>query len=150
MEKYIIFKSSEQKFAILIAKTERILQLENVTKVMDVSSYIVGVIQYNGQILPIIDSNQRFFNKQMIQSASSKIIVVEWRNKRIGLAVDDVLTIETVGETEKTEANQSVEKDDNNSDFLEINGELVTVISSEAIVFQEKSDEIHALIDKVR
>ena len=149
MEKYIIFKSDDQKFAILIAKTERILQLENVTKVMDVSSYILGVIQYNGQVLPIIDSNQRFFNEKMEQSTSAKIIVIEWENKRIGLAVDDVLTIETIEKTKQAEVNQPAEQK-GSSDFLDINGELITVVSSESIVFQGKKDEIHALIDKVR
>lgn len=93
MEKFVIFSSGGQSFAVPIEVTEKIIHVEGLTRIPDTSGYVMGAIDYDESILPIVDLSERFFQRKTEVTADTKVIVINWQEKKIGLAVDKVTTI---------------------------------------------------------
>lgn len=93
MERYVVFSSNNQNFALGISKVERIIEFQDPKPIPEASEFFLGVIQYNDKILPIIDLTKRLYNVTTTRDANDKLIVVTWKNTQIGLVVDDILGI---------------------------------------------------------
>lgn len=90
MVQYIVFLSNNQHFALDISKIDKIIEYEVPKVIPESTGYFLGVIQYDYRILPIIDLTMRLYNIQLERSKDDKIIVVMWKEKQIGLVVDDI------------------------------------------------------------
>lgn len=91
---------NNQKTAVDIDVTERILLLEDITLIPDTSNYIKGVIDYSEEVLPVIDLNERLFHQTYQKTEQTKVIVTLWKNKKIGLIVDDVTAVQDFSDQE--------------------------------------------------
>lgn len=98
MKQAIIFRNYGQNFALDVVKIERIIEFELPVKIPEAANFLMGVIQYNGKVLPIIDLNIRFYGISSNHDSKSKIIVVQWNNSLLGLVVDEVTGIRNVDE----------------------------------------------------
>lgn len=93
MSQYIICRIFDQKFTVSILSTNRIIPLKKVTPVPDTSEYIMGIMEAEGEILPVIDLSQRFFDEPIKDEMAAQVIIVYWKGKEVGIAVNEVLTI---------------------------------------------------------
>lgn len=109
MEQYIVFLNNHQNFALDISKIERIIEFKQPKKVPESSEHLLGVIQYNDKILPIIDLTKRLYNVDSSGNEDDKIIVVLWKNKQIGLAVDEILGIYSFGEEQYEQSSEDIQ-----------------------------------------
>lgn len=100
MNQFIVCRVGEQYFTIPILSTDRIIAFENVTEVPDTADYICGIIAAEDEILPIIDLSKRFYDQPLKEIETAQILIVYWRDKHIGLAVDEVIGIKEYDETQ--------------------------------------------------
>lgn len=84
MEKFVIFSSGGQSFAIPIEVTEKIIHVEGLTRIPDTSDYVLGAIEYDDGILPIIDLSERFFQRKTEVTSDTKVIAINWQEKKLG------------------------------------------------------------------
>jgi len=98
MKQAIIFCNEHQKFALDVVKVERIIEFELPVKIPEAANFLMGVIQYNGKVLPVIDLNMRFYGIPAKNDSKSKIIVVQWNDTFLGLVVDEITGIQKVDE----------------------------------------------------
>lgn len=94
MEKQIVFASHKQRFSLPIEKIEKIIQWEQPIPVPETARFVLGMIQYNGQVLPIIDLGWRLYDEPTLINDSAKLIVVQWQKQLIGLLVELITGIE--------------------------------------------------------
>lgn len=87
MDKYIVFINNEQRFALDIYYVDKIIEFEEPKNIPDSSTYLLGVIQYNGNILPVIDLTNRLYNIFTDDSKDDKIIIVRYKGKELGFVV---------------------------------------------------------------
>ncbi|MFZ7131521.1 MAG: chemotaxis protein CheW [Eubacteriales bacterium] len=104
MKQVIKFLNNSQSFALNISKTERIIEFQKPQKVPQSSSYLLGVIQYNNRILPIIDLTKRFYHTEAILNDDAKIIVILWKETQIGIVVDEIVGIKTISDEDFEES----------------------------------------------
>lgn len=98
--KLLVFNIGEQFFSGDIMEVERILTYETPTKLPDSPDFLEGVINYEGNILPIISLAKRF-NVATVNSTDknkSCIIVTRYGNKALGIIVDAVNEVKSVSE----------------------------------------------------
>jgi purine-binding chemotaxis protein CheW len=100
-EQYLTFVLGNEQFAIDILCVEEIRNWERPTQIPNSPSYVKGVINMRGIIVPIIDLRMKFGIGQFIYSVTTVVIVltieVEDKSKVIGFVVDavsDVLNAE--------------------------------------------------------
>ncbi|MGX7023588.1 chemotaxis protein CheW [Vagococcus hydrophili] len=90
MEKQIVFLSQRQALSLPIKKIEKIIQWTEPIPIPETSQFVLGVIDYNETILPVIDLNQRLYAQETVRNNDLKIIVVQWKDECLGLVVDSI------------------------------------------------------------
>jgi purine-binding chemotaxis protein CheW len=93
---YINFRLGKENFAISVMRVLEIIQTRTLTKVPNSSIFIKGVLNFRGEIVPVIDMYKRF-NMEFEDDKNKMIIIIDMEsgNNRIhmGLLVDEVLDI---------------------------------------------------------
>lgn len=105
--KYLIFRSSEEFFAINIQQIVTIekVEYENGTcndprlkKVNSYPSFVEGVFSYKNKVYPIIEFELYLNKKSMERHDENKIIFIRGLQKDVGILVNDVSTIVELNE----------------------------------------------------
>ncbi|TVR46546.1 MAG: purine-binding chemotaxis protein CheW [Planctomycetota bacterium] len=92
--KYLTFVAGDEEYGIGILKVQEIIGIMKVTRVPRVSSFIRGVINLRGKVIPIIDLRLRFDLPAQVDSERTCIVVVQIRRDNeevtMGIVVDEV------------------------------------------------------------
>ncbi|ACA60062.1 chemotaxis protein CheW [Candidatus Desulforudis audaxviator] len=89
-EQLVIFDLSGQKYAIPVLNTQEIIKMIDITPIPRADSYIEGVINLRGRIVPIINLNKRLDLARSETTRDTRIIVVEHKETSVGMIVDRV------------------------------------------------------------
>ena len=143
MEKYILFKNNNQNFALDITKIDRIIEYKQPKQLPESSEFLVGVIQFNDRILPIIDLTKRLFSIDSSLGENVKVIVVLWRDKQIGLIVDDILGIHSFKEEQFEQSNDDIQMSKEYIlGFIKANNDITIVLDINKLFSIEQGREI--------
>lgn len=94
--KILVFSINNEYYATDIMEVERILGYEEPTKIPDSPTFVEGVINYEGSILPVISLTKRFNLKIDGKENDAKIIVAKEDGNKIGIIVDVVSEVRDV------------------------------------------------------
>lgn len=143
MEQYIVFVNNHQDFAIDISKIERIIEFEEPKRVPEASDYLLGVLQYNSQVIPIIDLSTRLYNIKADYDMDTKIIVVMWKDRLIGLLVDEILGIRSFSNEQYEKSNKEMDiLKEYISGFIKEEENITMVLDVDKIFTKEQEKEL--------
>ena len=98
MEKQlVIFELGVEHFGIDIASVEGINKMLDITKIPQAPSYMLGITNLRGSVLPVLDLQKRFGMKAEEHTNETRIVVANMDGVKVGMvvsAVSEVLTIE--------------------------------------------------------
>ena len=82
----------KENYAIPIEQIREIRALESITKMPKAKSYVKGIINLRGSIIPVIDVKEKLElgSGANINSSKQRILVAEVNNSLTGLLVDEV------------------------------------------------------------
>jgi purine-binding chemotaxis protein CheW len=91
---YLSIKLNDELFAINVNKVLEVLQKQQITKVPNVPDFIKGVINFRGEIVPVIEARQKFKMPSRANDQKNVIIVLDLevnsKNILLGVIVDGV------------------------------------------------------------
>ena len=96
----VIFELAEEHYGVDIASVESIIKLQPITSVPHAPSYVEGITNLRGKILPVIDLRQRFGLPSRQATSGSRIVVVILMNEEVGLVVDGVSEVLIIKEAD--------------------------------------------------
>jgi len=85
----VVFELGAERYGLDIATVYEIIRHQPITAIPNAPSFVEGVINLRGRIVPIVDLKARFGMGQTEVTPSSRIMVVE-AGARVGLVVDAV------------------------------------------------------------
>ncbi len=86
----VTFSIGEEEFGVDILKVQEIIRTMEITKVPRAQSFVEGVINLRGKVIPIIDLRRRFGLVSKKHDKHTRIIVIEINNMIVGFVVDSV------------------------------------------------------------
>lgn len=89
-ERYLTFYIGSEQYGIAINRIKEIIAMMNITKVPKIPSYMRGVINLRGSIIPVVDTRLRFNMDYRESDMHTAIIIVEVEKISIGFIVDRV------------------------------------------------------------
>lgn len=99
-EQLVVFKLWEQNYAIDIATVHEIILMEHITRVPRTPSFLKGVINLRGKIIPVIDMRKRFNLDQSTEiTEDTRIVIVEASGSIVGMIVDQVTEVIHLSQT---------------------------------------------------
>jgi purine-binding chemotaxis protein CheW len=86
----VSFNIREDEFAVDIGEVQEIIKMQSITHVPKAPSFVEGVINLRGVIVPIMSLRERFGIEKTENTKSTRIMIINLDDKRIGLIVDAV------------------------------------------------------------
>ncbi|KGG80787.1 chemotaxis protein CheW [Caloranaerobacter azorensis H53214] len=88
-KQYVIFKIGNEEYGIDIMNVKEIGPYQKSVKVPNAPSFVEGIINYRGNVIPIISLHKRFNIEQKDIDNNTRIIVINLKDKQIGFIVDE-------------------------------------------------------------
>lgn len=102
--KYLTFALNEEEYGIGILKVKEIIGMMPITSVPRTPSFVKGVINLRGKVIPVIDLRLKFNMGEIPYNERTCIIVVEIDSEEgtvlIGIVVDSVSEVLNIQESE--------------------------------------------------
>lgn len=132
----VAFILRDEEYGVNIFQVQDINGMSDITRVPFAASFIKGVINQRGSVMPVIDLKKRLGIEETPYSNAARIVTVIVGDLQVGMLVDavtEVLTIRSkLVDPKKTVSDRAMEK------FLSgignIDGRLVTMLNLEDIV----------------
>ncbi|MGI6727473.1 MAG: chemotaxis protein CheW [Anaerovoracaceae bacterium] len=96
--KFLTFILENEIFGIEIRYVTEIIGIQAITKVPEVPSYVKGIINLRGKIIPVIDVRLKFNKESVEYDDRTCIIVVDINEVQVGLIVDQVNEVLNISE----------------------------------------------------
>jgi purine-binding chemotaxis protein CheW len=94
----VVFDLANEQYGVDISAVESIIKLQPITVVPHAPSFVEGVTNLRGTVLPVIDLRKRFGLPVKEATKDTRIVVVEMSGEAVGMVVDAVLEVLRVPE----------------------------------------------------
>ncbi len=84
------FVVDDDNFLLAIDKIVEVLILTETTKIPGIASWVLGLGNIRGNLIPVIDLKSFLFNKPTKITAHTRMIVIQQVGGQVGLVVDEV------------------------------------------------------------
>jgi purine-binding chemotaxis protein CheW len=96
----VAFRLSSEEYALPITKVKDINRVMSLTKMPKSPAFMKGVINLRGEIIPVVDLRERFNLPVSEATEDSRIMVVDFNNRLLGIIVDGVTEVLTIPTSE--------------------------------------------------
>lgn len=94
-EQYVQFQLGREKYAIQISDIHEIIKMQDISEIPGVMTYVRGVINLRGKIVPVISLRTLFGMGEEEYSKHTRVVVVNHMDETIGIIVDRVDKVTT-------------------------------------------------------
>ncbi|MCP4502323.1 MAG: chemotaxis protein CheW [Deltaproteobacteria bacterium] len=121
--KYMTFKLANEEYGLEILKVRELIGQMEITRVAKTKSFIRGVINLRGKVIPVVDLGLKFGMGPVTDTDQTVIIVVQYQvgsdgeEVTMGILVDEVLEVLSM-QAESIDAPPNFNNNNYNTDFI--------------------------------
>lgn len=132
----VAFKLGKEEYGVSILHVQEIKRLTDITRVPYTPDFIKGVMNLRGSVLPVIDLKKRLGLFEEPYSEDTRIIIVKVDDISIGMIVDAVTEVLTIGPDHIEEPEAVVDGNGNNfiSGVGNLDNRLVIMLNLNEII----------------
>ena len=142
------FRVGSELYALYIMKIKEIIRPQKLTPIPKSPSFIEGVINLRGVVIPVADMRKRFDQPISEENSKNRIVVCSLAGKIIGLLVDEVTEVKRYGREEIAPAPQFI-KGPQAEYFLGVarcDDDLIMLIDLEKVLSSDEKIELQNLV----
>ena len=146
-EQYVIFRLLGEEYGINIMNVTEISPYQEIVKIPNVSDFIEGVINYRGQVIPIICLGKRFGLERQGTDSNTRIIVINLKDKQVGFVVDEASQTIKIDESQIDPASTIPASDHTKYIYGigKVDERLIVLIDLEKVLTEEEIDEMEEI-----
>lgn len=95
---YLTFRLGQEEYGIDILKVQEIRGYEPPTRIANAPSFIKGVVNLRGTIVPIVDMRLKFNCQSASYDAFTVVIILNLQQRIVGIVVDSVSDVMSLAE----------------------------------------------------
>jgi purine-binding chemotaxis protein CheW len=146
-QQLVIFGLGEELFGVDIAAVESIIKMQELTRVPHTPSFVEGITNLRGAVLPVIDLRKRFKLPVVEKTKDSRIIVTNQNNVKVGMVVDLVSEVLTIS-SESVEPTPPMISSVDTAFIVgiaKIESRLVVLLNLERVLSENEQDKLQVL-----
>lgn len=90
---YVVFTIDRNRFGLLLSAVKRVVRMVQITPVPDAPRLIAGMINVQGELLPVVSMRSRFQMAERALSINDQLIIASARGRGLALIVDAVIGV---------------------------------------------------------
>ena len=88
LRQFISFSVGEEEYGLELLRVKEVIRVREITWLPKAPSFVKGIINLRGDVIPIIDLRDKFGLETREQTAQTRVIVVEVEGRLMGMVVD--------------------------------------------------------------
>jgi len=88
LNQLISFEVGEEEYGLEILRVKEVIRLREITRLPRAPSFVKGIINLRGDVIPLIDLRDRFGLEHRQYGAMTRVIVVDVEGRLVGMVVD--------------------------------------------------------------
>lgn len=137
---YIVVRLGEEQYGIDIRYVDNIVRMQHITRVPKVASYIRGVINLRGEVIPVMSIRLKMGLPEDVEVKSTRIIILKHeQHGTIGIIVDEVKEVVTL--TTDCIEKMAYDGNENKSHFISGIGkngeELISLLDLNSVLLEK-------------
>jgi purine-binding chemotaxis protein CheW len=92
----VVFTLDEQCYAVPLSAVERIVRMVEITPVPKTPEVVLGVINVQGSVVPVVDIRRRFRLPARVPHLSDQLLIARTSKRPVALVVDAVTEVVTL------------------------------------------------------
>jgi purine-binding chemotaxis protein CheW len=94
----VVFELGTEFFGVGIDAVESIVKMQEITRMPQAPSFVEGVTNLRGTVLPVIDLRKRLSIQVTEETKETRVVVVNMSGMKVGMIVDGVSEVLTVSD----------------------------------------------------
>jgi purine-binding chemotaxis protein CheW len=141
----VIFTLGEEEYGVPIQFVKEIIRKPAITHLPNAPTYVLGVINLRGQIIPILSLHQRF-GLGSEERDQTKVVIIEFADLVVGMEVNEVSEVLTLAAERISAAPSMATTIDSNfiSGVGKLQDRLLIILDVERIL----TDEEHSMLSR--
>lgn len=99
-EKLVIFELSGESYGVEVTCVQSIISMQHISVVPGAPTFIEGVINLRGAVVPVVDLRTRFGLPPSTDARKPVIVIVELAGLHLGLIVDKVTDVTKIAQSD--------------------------------------------------
>jgi purine-binding chemotaxis protein CheW len=96
VQQLVVFTLDEQRYALSLSAVERAVRMVEITAMPQTPEIVLGVINAQGRIIPVVDIRRRFRLPAREPHPSDQLLIARTSKRTVALAVDAVNEVVTL------------------------------------------------------
>ncbi len=114
---FIVVRFGEEQYGIDIKYIDNIVRMQQIRRVPEVPSYIKGVINLRGEVIPVMSARIKMNLEEDVETKATRIIILKLdQHDCIGILVDEVKEVVNLEEGQIDKVSYEAKED--KSDFI--------------------------------
>ena len=148
----VVFDLASAAYGVDIGAVREIIRMQNITSVPRTPSFVEGVINLRGKVIPVVDIRKKFDLPIAEENEETRIVVVDIGGQDIGVIVDAVTEVLRIAADSVEAPSTFIKTADSNylMGIAKVDDRLITLLDLERVLsdeerieLQETSVEVH-------
>lgn len=145
----VVFRLGKESYGIEVSTVREIFPIQEITRVPNAPEYVEGVINLRGKVVAVIDLRRRFGFEVTDTTTESRIVVVEHDGEDVGMIVDAVFEVTSVGPEDIAPATEITEQHRASltRGFAKLDEKLVILVDIQTVLAADDEDGPQQALD---
>ena len=145
-DQIVLFTLDEPRYALYLSAVERVVRAVEITPLPNAPGIVLGVINWQGKILPVIDIRKRFNLPEREMDLDDRFIIARAAGRLVALAAESVAGIRKLTEQESASAAQAVPFAEHLRGVAKVDGDLVLIYDLDRFLSLDEEQKLDAAL----
>jgi len=131
---FVCFRLDTNHYAIPLDYVDRVLRMVAISKVPEAPDWMVGVIDLQGKVIPVLDLRKRFNLPEQAIHPDNRMIVLHRNEKRYAITADDVTQVANISQMTSKQTQEMIDETIPLLNVLRHDDHLIMVIDPERLL----------------
>ncbi|WP_456400407.1 chemotaxis protein CheW [Mesoaciditoga sp.] len=144
--KVVSFKIGGEEYALDIMKIDSIIEVKDILNVPQAPYFVKGIMDFRGTVIPVLSGKKKFVSPNE-EDESNKAIVVNIKDKKMAILVDEVKEVLTFSQNVLEEPPEEITNESNKyiSAIANVNGRMIMVLDIDKLLSKKEEEKISNL-----
>jgi len=151
-ESYVTFIIGYEYFGISVSRMLEVLHRQEINNIPEAPEFILGVINFRGEIIPVLNMHERFGIKPPEDSKEAILVLEPHVNEQkylLGIRADKVIDVVEIAETEIQGVNETGLKyrPEYVSGAIEVDGKFIILLETDKVFSLSELSHMQGIAD---
>lgn len=148
-DQILVFSLGGHRFALTLLAVDRVVRVVAITPLPELPDFVLGVINVQGEVIPVIDVHRRFGLPQRDIALTDQLVIARTARRAMALRVDTVTEVIECPDHDRVAAERILPELEHVKGVVKLEDGLVLIFDLERFLSLEADDALNRAIASI-